>query len=300
MTNIDHSTLTVIVPCFNEAESLPHILPNLIKFCKERRWTIVCINDGSVDKTESVLNMFNGDIKIITHKVNQGYGGAIKSGIKLSQTEYTVTIDADGQHYLEDIEILYNTCMKYDADMVIGSRKGLMSINRFREVGKFIIRTIARFLMPINIYDINSGMKLFRTKLAKKYIGLFPDTMAFSDTMTLVFIYQKHYVIEEPINIRKRLAGESTIGVNTAVTTLTELFNILTLFNPVRLFFPISFGLIIPGLLWGLWILLQGRGLSVGASFLMIMGVLVFLLGLLSEQITKIRRQLVDMEDRYY
>jgi glycosyltransferase involved in cell wall biosynthesis len=297
---IDKKTiaLTVIIPCYNEELSLPQFMPDVIRFCKERNWPLICVNDGSNDSTLEVLLSFGNDILVVNNKVNKGYGGAIKSGINKSETFYSITIDADGQHFLEDVERLYARCVEKDADMVIGSRKGLKSATWFRNFGKSIIRMVAKILMPINIYDINSGMKLFRTDLAKQYIGFLPDTMAFSDTIALVFINQRHRVIEEPIKIKERIAGVSTIGIHTAFVTITELLNIVTLFNPMKIFLPIATALFSIGLVWGLWIFAQGRGLSVGASFLMIMGLLIFLLGLLSEQITRIRRHLININNK--
>ena len=296
MIKKNKSDLTIIIPCYNEELSLPHFLPSVISYCKKKGWPIICVNDGSKDDTLKVLSSFGGNITIVNNKVNKGYGGAIKSGIIKSDTTYSITIDADGQHFLEDVEKLYECCIKSDADMIIGSRKGLKSASWFRGIGKSIIRQVAKILMPIDIYDINSGMKLFRTDLAKKYLGFLPETMAFSDTIALVFINQRHLVSEEPIKIRERIAGESTIGIHTALITIAELLNIVTLFNPMKIFLPISITLFTAGITWGLkiWIFAPEKGLSVGASFLMIMAVLIFLMGLLSEQITRIRRQLID------
>jgi len=286
--------LTIIIPCYNEELSLPHFLPEVINFCQKYKWPIICVNDGSKDSTQEVLNTYGSKIKVVNNKVNKGYGGAIKQGILKSETVYSITIDADGQHFLEDIEKLYICCIENDADMIIGSRQGQKSATWFRNLGKSFIRLVAKMLMPLKIYDINSGMKLFRTDLAKKYLSFLPDTMAFSDTISLVFINQRHRVLEEPINIRDRIAGVSTIGIHTAFITIAELLNIVTLFNPMKVFIPIATFLFSIGFFWGIWILAQGKGLSIGASFLMIMGVLIFLLGLISEQITRIRRHLID------
>jgi glycosyltransferase involved in cell wall biosynthesis len=286
-------TLAVIIPCYNEEQSLPAVLHELIPYCKQRQWPIICINDGSKDKTLEILNNYSEEITVLNHKVNKGYGGAIKTGISFSKTDYCVTIDADGQHYFEDIDKVFARCLESDADMVIGSRLGNKDATWLRGLGKSIIRTIAKILMPIEIYDINSGMKLYRTDLAKKYITLYPNTMAFSDIIALVFINQRHLVLETPIRIKDRIAGVSTIGVSTAFTTIHEIISIVTMFNPMRIFLPISFISIILGLIWGSWILIQGRGLSVGSSFFILSGIIVFLLGLISEQLSLFRIQAI-------
>lgn len=286
--------LTLIIPAYNEARVLPRIIPELLSYCKKKSWNIIIINDGSVDNSTDILTKFteNTHLKIIHHKLNRGYGGAIKSGILEASSKYIITLDADGQHFIQDVDKLLNVITENDADMVIGSRKNSKSASKLRALGKFIIRTLAKILMHVPVYDINSGMKIYRTDLAKKYIGLCPDSMAFSDVVALVFINQRHLVLEHPINIRDRLDGQSTIGVHTAFQTFMEIVNIVALFNPLKIFFPISLVCFVIGLTWGSYIVFQGRGVSVGSSLLIIMGVLSFLLGLLAEQVAIIRKNL--------
>ena len=166
--------LSVIIPVFNEADNLNVILPPLIKLCQQNSWNILVINDGSSDNTKEVLSSYSNThgFKVILHKLNRGYGAAIKSGIRACETEYCITFDADGQHRLEDIERLNNFMLANDADMVIGSRKGVKSVSYSRGFAKSVIRLIAKILMNVPVHDLNSGMKVYRTDLAQKYIGL--------------------------------------------------------------------------------------------------------------------------------
>ncbi len=284
--------LTVIVPAFNEMENLDRVLPPLIEHCRERNWQIILVNDGSGDATREYLKKYETEpvMKVIHHKLNKGYGAAIKSGIRACETEHLITYDADGQHFLEDIEILRNCLLEHDADMVVGSRKGLKSSSLARALGKSIIRLIARIMMTVPVHDINSGMKIYRTDLAKKYLDLTTDTMSFSDVITLVFINNRHLVLEEPIRIRDRTKGESTIGIQTAFQTVMEILHIVILFNPMKIFLPLSVLCFVATSLWGIPLLLEGRGLSIGSLLGLIMGILLFLLGLIAEQLSLIRR----------
>ncbi len=95
----------------------------------------------------------------------------------------------------------------------------MQSGDNFRIAGKWIIRNISGLLVNSGVYDINSGMKLYKTELAQKYINLCPDTMAFSDIITLIFSANKHLVVEQPVRIKKRIGGKSTVGLNTAFDT---------------------------------------------------------------------------------
>ena len=229
-------------------------------------------------------------MRLIHHKLNKGYGAAIKSGLMSCDTECCITIDADGQHRLEDIERLYRCLISTDADMIVGSRKSARSASYSRRIGKTIIRFIARMLMPVPVKDINSGMKVYRTELAKKYLHLVPDNMSYSDVITLVFIHNRHLVLEEPITITPRLKGKSTIRVETAFQTVMEILNIVIMFNPAKIFLPLSAVFMITGLAVGLPILLAGHGLSIGSMLGISAGIIFFVLGLIAEQLSALRK----------
>jgi glycosyltransferase involved in cell wall biosynthesis len=284
--------LTVIIPAFNEVDNLAVFLPPLIVHCREKGWKIILVNDGSQDQTREYLKGFDQEplLNVIHHKLNKGYGAAIKSGIRECETEYLITFDADGQHYLEDIDKLRLRLMENDADMVVGSRKGLKSSSHVRGIGKSIIRLIANIMMTVPVHDINSGMKIYRTDLAKKYLYLTTDTMSFSDVITLVFINNRHLVLEEPISIKERTTGKSTIGFQTAFQTVMEILHIVILFNPMKIFLPLSMICFFLTGVWGIPLLIEGRGLSIGSLLGVIMGILLFLLGLIAEQLSLIRR----------
>lgn len=287
-----NKTVSVIVPTYNEEGSIPVFFPVLHKFCAERGWHLIIIDDCSTDGTAELLKPYLSmpDVKVIRHKVNRGYGAAVKSGIGVAATDYCITIDADGQHYVDDMDKVYQRMIATDADMVVGSRKGLRSENRFRGAAKGVIRTFARLMMPLHIYDINSGMRMFSTAIGREVLHLCPDGMSFCDTFTMTFINYRHLVLEEHISIRERTSGESKARVRTALETVIEIINLIVLFNPLRIFLPVSALFIISGLAWGIYMFTLDKGITSGASFLMVTGILLFLLGLVSEQISQIRK----------
>lgn len=286
------SDLTVVVPAYNEEASLGGFLPQLLDCCEKNDWRLLVVDDGSADRTAEILAGFadHPRVRIVRHKVNRGYGGALKSGIQAAETAYVVTVDADGQHYTEDVEALFDELRQFDADMVVGSRRGTSASGWYRALGKSVIRFVARLLLDLHVYDINSGLKVYDTELAKRYLHLCPDSMAFSDVITLVFVSQRHAVRERPIRVRQRLGGRSTITTATAFETVKEVLNIVVLFNPMRIFLPVSLVSVVVGIAWGLPIVLRGNGVSVGAMLAIVTGTVFFFLGLLAEQISQIRR----------
>ncbi|WP_207512312.1 glycosyltransferase family 2 protein [Longitalea luteola] len=294
-----NSLLTLVIPAYNEEESLPNFIGGLIAYCEEKNWKIIIVNDGSKDNTKNILNKYseNKVLKVVHHKLNRGYGGALKTGIRNVTTKYCVTIDADGQHDLRDVDLMFQKMIETNADMIVGSRKGNANLKKYREFGKSIIRSVAKMLMPLTVYDINSGMKMYDAEFAKRYITICPDGMAFSDTITLTFIYQRNLVLEMPINIKQRIGGESTIGMKTAFETVMEIVNIVTLFNPLRIFLPLSIFFILISLAWEVWIFIsKGYVVSTGALLGFITGLIFFLLGLIAEQLGNLRRSQIQQD----
>jgi glycosyltransferase involved in cell wall biosynthesis len=292
----EEALLTVIVPIYNEADSLPGLLGELLPYCHHRRWQLILVDDGSVDGTPLILKEVEKDpaIKIIHHKVNRGYGGALKTGFLEAKSRFVVTIDADGQHDLNDIDNLLRFALEKDADLVVGNRGRQGPSGLYRNIGRWMIREFASLLMPIHVSDLNSGFKLYATTLVQRYLSLCPDSMAFSDVITLVFIKQRHLVLEHPITINQRARGKSTITTFTAVQTVMEIINIAMLFNPLRIFLSLSLICIGFGFAWGIPILLRARGVSVGAMLAIVTGLLFFFIGLIAEQLSSMRLDLLD------
>ncbi len=290
------NTLTVVIPVYNEEDSLQLFLPELISLCQKNQWDLLVVDDGSTDASLKILTEYENqkNVKLIHHKVNRGYGGALKSGIANSTTTHIVTVDGDGQHCLSDIDPVFNFALATDADLVIGNRGRNKFASPYREFGKWIIRSFTKILMPLPIRDLNSGLKLYRTDLAKRYSAICPNSMAFSDVITLTFISQRNLVLEHPITILERKRGKSTIRIHTALDTVMEIINIALMFNPLRVFLPISLTCVLFGIGWGMPILLSGHGVSIGSMLAIVIGLLFFALGLLASQLAAIRMGLLN------
>lgn len=292
------SELSIVIPIYNESDSLKAFLPQLVDFAQAHNWSLILVDDGSKDDSLTQLKNFENQntIKVISHQINRGYGAAIKTGIKAVESPWLVTIDGDGQHNLEDIIKVFEVAKTDDFDLVIGNRNHEGKEDGFRKAGKGIIKSFAKLLMPMPIEDLNSGFKLYKTALAKKYAPLTPDSMAYSDVISLVFVSQGHKIGETPITVNPRKLGKSTININTAFDTLLQILNIAILFNPLKVFVPIALLCIFVGFAWGLPIVISGRGVSVGAMLAIVVGVIVFSIGLIAHQLSALRLQLVNSD----
>ena len=287
--------LTIVIPAYNESGCISDVLKEIKQFALAYDFKIIVVNDGSKDNTKELIDQFveNGILEVIHHKTNKGYGSAIKTGIQKADSTFVITIDADGQHRTIDILNLYNEMKASDADLIVGGRHKQKSSTISRGMGKSVIRFFVRILIKVPIYDINSGMKIYRTELAKKYIRVAPDTMAFSDVMTIAFIYFGGFVKEVPITINERLAGKSTINYKTGLVTLKEILFIATTFAPYRFFTLLATIILVITLSWGIPFIVQGKGVTAGTASGILVSVLLWCLGVISQLISAIRKDLI-------
>lgn len=292
--------LTIVVPCYNEEENIPAFFPGLLAFARERDFEVIAVNDGSRDGTRKILEELERTepgLRVISHKRNRGYGAAIKTGLRAVETEFAITIDADGQHRLEDVEKCFAHIRELDADLVVGSRSNNAS-GGYRAFGKWLIRAFAGSLLELPVKDLNSGMKCYRMSEAAPYLDLCPDTMAFSDVILLLMVNDRKLVSETAIEVVPRLAGKSTIGTRTALVTIAEILNLAILLRPLTTFFRLGIIFVLLGLGWGIFVYVKSRLVTSSAVMFLMLGVLSFMLGLLGEQLSQIRRRLARLRER--
>lgn len=291
------NALTVVIPAYNERESLERHLPNWLRWCALHKAQLIVVDDGSSDGSAEVLARHLPDrrLRSLLHRGNRGYGEAIKAGILRAETEYVATMDADGQHSIEDLGRLLEVMIEKGADLVIGVRSGKQPGGNYRRLGKAVIRGIARLFFSVKITDLNSGMKVYRTRLVKKLLPYCPGSMAFSDVVTLSHLNLRCVVREVPIEVAPRTEGHSTIDTMTALDTVLEIVNVLMWFRPLKIFLPVSALLMVVGAAWAIPFLAIGRGLSNVALLLMLTGLMCVILGLIAEQLAAVRR--VDISD---
>ena len=283
--------LTVIIPCYNEASNIPHVFPEVIHFCEQNNFQLITVDDGSKDETlKELYNLRSDNLEVLHHSINRGYGSAIKTGIRHCKTPLCVTIDADGQHTLGDIHVLLTAMQDEMADLVVGNRRGLGS-SPIRNLGKLIITSFANTFFKLPIQDLNSGMKLYKTRIAQSLIQWTPNGMAFSDVVTLIHLQLRYKIVERDITIKPRTRGNSTINWRTAVYTISEIAFLVVNMVPFRFFGMVSLILLLTGLFWALPFAISGEGVTVGSALLLTAALIVFLQGVMMELLVRLRHQ---------
>lgn len=280
-------TFSIIIPCFNEEKQIGAVLDALVDHVKTRGYNteIVVVNDGSTDATSSVLA--SRPVTVITHPHNRGYGASLKTGAAVAKYDWLLFYDADGQHSPELIDTL--VAAVGENDMVVGARQGYQG-PLVRQPGKWLIRKVAEYLSGHKIPDFNSGLRLVSKALFNEFRNLYPDGFSLSTTITIAALKNHYRVQYVPISIAKR-GGKSTVRWNDAVTTLMLVSRLIVVFSPLKLFTTISSIMFVVGLLSLVNDLLQ-LNLNEATLFLIISALLIFLFGLLSDQIADLRRRL--------
>ncbi len=288
-TDEQRLSLTIVVPAYNEGASIEGLLDTLLPAVEARGWSLVVVDDGSDDGTAAALAEARSPaLRVVRHARNRGYGAALKTGIRATSTDLVACMDADGQHAVS--ELLKVVSSVSDHAMVVGQRKGLTQSPLWRVPGKWLLTFMARLLLGRQIPDLNSGLRVFRTDVIRRYIHLCPDGFSFSTTSTFVLMHRGYAVTYVPIDVSPR-HGKSAVTVGTGFQALLLVVRLAMLLSPLRIFLPIAMASIIGGLAWTVPYLMARRGVTVAAVLLILNGVLVLLFGLLADQLAALRKE---------
>jgi glycosyltransferase involved in cell wall biosynthesis len=284
---------SLVIPAYNEEKNIVAVLESLAALHLDCE--ILVINDGSKDDTGLRVSEYLSSqkdtthIHLHTHPYNKGYGSALKSGIRLAKTNYVMFIDADGQHNAGNIELLLAEMEKYD--MVVGQRVNSAS-PLIRRPGMKVLRWIAEYLAGRKIPDLNSGFRVMKRDVVEKYMHILPNGFSFTTTITLAMFEGGYSVGYVPIEVRQRV-GKSTVNFRDAYKMLLLILRTITLFNPLKVFLPGSISLFLLGTVLFVRDALR-MDITLKTTVVLIASILVFFFGLLSDQVSNLRRERRD------
>jgi glycosyltransferase involved in cell wall biosynthesis len=277
--------ITIVIPAKNEAKGLDLILPKIRALFPNAE--LIVVNDASTDDTESVAISYGA--KVVRHPYSKGNGASIKSGLRAATGDVVVCMDADGQHQPEEIPMLL---AKLDDgfDMVVGARSHSGQAGAHRSLANGFYNRFASWMVGHKVEDLTSGFRAVRRDKFLEFISLLPNKFSYPTTITMSFFRAGYSVAYVPIDVQKRVEGtKSHVRIwQDGIRFLLIIFKIGTLFSPLKLFFPISLVLFFSGVGYYLYTYLSdGRFTNMGA-LLFTTAILVFLMGLISEQITSL------------
>jgi glycosyltransferase involved in cell wall biosynthesis len=281
------ATISIVIPAHNEERVIGDVLRDLGEHKPPGVIEIIVVDDGSSDRTAQIAT--EAGVRVLRHPNNRGYGAALKTGIRAATGAYVLTMDADGQHRLEDVARLCEATRSAEPpECVIGQRTALVHSPLWRMPGKWLLRAMAQFLTRRKIPDLNSGLRLMRRDVALRYINLCPQGFSFSTTITMALLSRGYGVEFIPIEVKRRV-GKSTVSVRTGFDVILLVLRLATLFNPLRIFLPASFLCVLAGVGWGARYAIAGQGVTVASMLAILTGVLLFALGLVCDQVAQLR-----------
>ena len=276
--------ITIIIPTYNEAPTIGDLVSKIRSQYPD--FEIIVVNDGSTDDT--AVKAKNAGAKVHSHPYNIGNGAAVKSGIRHASGDILVFMDGDSQHNPEDIGKILEYFPEYD--MVVGERsiKGQSSIGR--AFGNKIFNWLASYVAKFPIKDLTSGFRAIKSDLARQLINLLPNTYSYPSTLTLSVLRNGRSMAYIPIDIQKRKMGRSKVNLpKDGVRFFMIIIRICTYFSPLRVFLPVSLVMFVLGLLYyGYTFYTSGRFTNMSA-LLFTTSVLIFMMGLISDQICQMR-----------
>jgi glycosyltransferase involved in cell wall biosynthesis len=273
---------SIILPSRNEAVSLRMLLPKLVGCLPQSE--IIVVNDGSKDDTLDVCSDF--PVKVISHPYSKGNGAAVKSGARAAAGEVLILMDADGQHPPEDIPALLAKFHE-GYDMVVGARQTGSHAGAHRAVANDVFSRLATWMVQQPVADLTSGFRVVQADKFRKFLYLLPNGFSYPTTITMSFFRAGFGVGYVPIHAPRRTAGKSHIKpTQDGIRFLLIIFKIGTLYSPLKLFLPISLSFFLTGLSYYLFTFITQHRFTNMSALLLTTSVLIFLIGLISEQIT--------------
>lgn len=279
----ENMTISVILPAKNEAQGLRQTLPALRK--QMPGVEIIVVDDGSTDDTALVV--VGEGAKLLASPYSMGNGAAIKRGARAATGDILIFMDADGQH---DPACIHALLAKMDEgyDMVVGARDWAGQAGVHRGVANAFYNWLATRMTGFQVKDLTSGFRAVRADRFREFIHLLPNGFSYPTTSTMAFFRSAYPVAFVPIPVAKRIGKSHIRPLRDGIRFLLIIFKIATLYSPVKLFAPTAMAFFLMGLgYYGYTFATQGRFTNMSV-LLFSAAVIVFLIGLISEQITSL------------
>ena len=276
-------TVSVVVPAYNESASIGSLVSALRLAGSWRE--IIVVDDGSSDDTGA--RAMAAGARVIRHPYNKGNGASVKTGIRNAEGSFILILDADGQHRPADAARLVAKLAEYD--LVVGARSSATQAGIARRAGNTALNAIASYLTGQRIPDLTSGFRAARREYLMEFLHLLPNGFSTPTTTTLAFIKAGYSVWFEPIDAAARL-GRSHISFGAdGVQFFVILLKVITIFSPMRVFLPLSAASFAVGGVYAVWTILTQAHVTNSSVTLILLSVIIFLVGLVSEQISSLR-----------
>ena len=275
------SSLSIVIPAKNEAGAIGTVVAGAKEACPDAE--IIVVDDGSEDDTAAVAKAAGA--KVVRHPESLGNGAAVKAGARAATGDIIAFMDGDGQHDAAEFAPLLGK-LDDGYDMVIGARDSGSHANFGRLYANGIYNVVASWLTGRRIPDLTSGFRVVRRALFKQFLYLLPNGFSYPTTITMAFLRAGYPITFETIPVDKRIGKSHIRPIRDGLRFMVIIFKIATLYSPLKIFLPISAGFFATGLGWYAYTFSTMGRFTNMSMLLFSASVIVFLIGLISEQIT--------------
>jgi glycosyltransferase involved in cell wall biosynthesis len=274
---------SVIVPAFNEGLSVGQLVGDLRHAAQWHE--ILVVDDGSADDTGERASAAGA--RVIRHPYNKGNGAAVKTGIRQASGMFILIVDGDGQHRPDDALRLVSQLNEFD--LVVGARSSETQATESRRIGNALLNKLASYLTDRPIPDLTSGFRGARRDCLLEFLHLIPNGFSTPTTTTLAFLKAGYSVQFVPIEAAAR-QGVSKIRLGSdGAKFVLILLKLITIFSPLRIFVPVSVATFTLGAAYAVWTAVTQSHITNSSVLLILLSVIIFLIGLVSEQIASLR-----------
>jgi glycosyltransferase involved in cell wall biosynthesis len=275
--------VSIVIPACNEAAAIADVVRELGTAARWRE--ILVVDDGSADETGA--RAAEAGARVLRHPYNKGNGAAVKTGIRAATGDYILIIDGDGQHQPADALRLVGRLGEYD--LVVGARSDETQAGSVRLMGNRMLNRLASFLTERPIPDLTSGFRAARRDGLLEFLHLLPNGFSTPTTTTLAFIKAGYNVTFEPVHARARV-GTSKIRLSRdGPKFLLIMLRVMTIFSPMRVFVPVAGASFLLGAAYAVWTIVTQRHVTNSSVLLIMLAVIIFFVGLVSEQVSALR-----------
>lgn len=276
-------TISVIIPARNEFTTIGPIVSALRSGGNPAE--VLVVDDGSIDDTASVAE--KAGARVIRHPYPMGNGAAIKSGARAAVSPILVFMDADGQHNPSDICRLLDL-VESGFDMAVGARDSQSQANWWRRCANGFYNRLASWMTGHRIDDLTSGFRAVRTERFREFLYLLPNGFSYPTTITMAFFRSGYPVAYVPVVAGRRTGSSHIKPLRDGLRFLLIIFKVGTLYSPMKLFGPVSLFFFLLGAGYYTYTFIADHRFTNMSALLLTTSVIIFLIGLVSEQITSL------------
>ncbi len=285
----DEILLSIIIPAYNEGRAISDTIKKILALPLPR-FELIVVNDGSSDETAEVAA--TAGARVISHPYNIGNGAAVKTGIRSARGRVLCFLDGDGQHNPSDIPRLLAHIEQYH--MVVGARQRGSQTHLHRDIANFVYNKFASVISSFPVEDLTSGFRAMRRADALRFCDMFPNQFSYPTTSTLAFIRSGRAVKYVPIQTNYRIGKSKIRLVKDGIAFLMIILKISMSFSPYRVFLPVSAFTFFLGLCWYTYTYMFFGRFTNMSHLLINSSVIIFMLGLIAEQIASMRLERGD------